>query len=214
MVRWSLLTDTSPSNTLALVYFALFRVLWAASKNKILLIVLEDNIKHNNDIVLEIVCYYYWMEWKRIYWSIYNLDWYSGAAAAVCAAGARGAGDEAGHHVAGGGAVPQNIHQETRECQVHRPGFTRYFYFLSNIFAAFFLHRILSRYLWWNYFQYFVCGYSGVYQPFITMLSPGTCLFKSILIESVSTMQGKCKNMSWWKNFCFAIWSYFLVFSR
>ena len=70
-----------------------------------------------------------------------------GAAAAVGAARACGAGDEAGHHVAGGGAVPQNIHQETRECQVHHPGFTRYFYSLSNIFAAFFLHRTLSRYL-------------------------------------------------------------------
>ena len=35
--------------------------------------ILEDNIKHNNDIVWEIVCYYYWMEWKRIYWSIYSL---------------------------------------------------------------------------------------------------------------------------------------------
>lgn len=41
-----------------------------------------------------------------------------GTAAAVGAAAACGDRDEGGHHVSGGGAVPQDLHTEARERQV------------------------------------------------------------------------------------------------
>lgn len=60
----------------------------------------------NDDISLQTTLH-------KIYLSLKNCGLVSGAAAAVGASPTRGHGNERGHHLAGRGTVPQNLHPET-----------------------------------------------------------------------------------------------------